>query len=266
MGAKSRNTGIGAELAGKFDLWSGRKSQPEPGPRLLIASGGIDSPYDMTLKALLELRSCDVVFADRLEVKEQNFLLEDLCKDVRPIPGTTGKGLSGKSAEKELWRQIQRELNKDLTVGFVTYGHPLLFSGGHNLALRCRRNGYRYKLLTSVSAADSIMTALNDELGSFILTRGFSIMHAEDLLASKWSSPLPTIVYGVRGMARNPGKLARFCKVINAAYGANDSTYVVSCRTRFSPGYIHDIPVKELGVRLAGLAHDPSLVLPGVDG
>lgn len=264
MAVKSAKGGIGAELAGRFEAWSGKKAVPDAGPRVVITSAGIDCPYDMTLRTLLELRDCDVLFADRLDVREQGGILRELCRDVRPIPGTTGSGISCEKADEETWKQVSGELDKKRKVGFVTNGHPLLLGGARILATRCRRNGYRCDFLTSVSAADSVITAMNEELGSFLLADGFSVVHAEDILeAGKWSSALPTIVYSIRNCAKDPRRLAKFCRIVSASYGPREPLYAVSCRTPFSQRYVQSFLVKELGSRLGSLIYDPSLVLPG---
>jgi len=127
--------------------------------RLFLCGLGVYPPTTATVQVLDAIRRCDVIFNNIPGAKISEFL-GLFCADRRPIEFRY---------EEDVQRCVDlifSEVRPGRTVGFVTFGHPMIFGPlARELLARARREGVECAAFSAVSSLDAMLAASGTVLG-----------------------------------------------------------------------------------------------------
>lgn len=196
---------------------------------LIICGIGIDRPNDMTLATAQALKKCDVLFYSHGDGVGLQAFLKTLCPDVRVFSGRGFAVMNDRQRTGFVGRAVCGELRRGRKVAYVTYGHPLVFSDGGDMAEYCRARGHAARVIVAPSAGDSVMALLHDRVD---FRCGFWLCSARQIMESnKFVGPraLPGMIFGV-DQAVADGCFVGFCGRLRAVYAPDHPVYGVKCQ------------------------------------
>jgi hypothetical protein len=230
---------------------------------LFFCGIGIVRPADTSIRTIQILKNCDVVFYIHTDGSNLREFFGAFCSDVRTFDGSEFAGLSDFERIAFVGKQICRELKRGRTVAYVTYGHPLLFSDGHNMADECRSRGYVGRVIPALSSLDCIMAVLAEHGNLF--SGGYQLCLADALLDST-DSVQPTRTLVLLGLDRivKTGRFKEFCDRMSEQYPPAHVVHGIRCGDGTEPDVLLTGRVGRLFRWNDQVVHMMSLVLPGV--
>lgn len=164
--------------------------------KVYLCGLGVYPPQTATVEVLRGISECDVIFNNLPGVGISEFL-GLFCANRRPV------AFRYEQDAKLCADLVLSEVKPGRTVGFVTFGHPLLFGPlSHEIIQRCARLGIACKAFGAVSSMDAVLAASGQVLGysyggfQLFETTGAKII---DEIASA-NPRLPVVIYFADGM------------------------------------------------------------------
>lgn len=229
---------------------------------LYICGAGIDRPHDVTLHTIATLKNCDVMFYIHGDWPHMAPFFKEFCRDIRTFSGRPFETMTDEARVEFVGKLVCRELRLGLRVVYMTYGHPLIFSDGYNMAEYCRLQGYGCRVIAAPSSIDSILAAMDNRLD--LLSHGFSVCSASRIIKDRsfhLRSDAPLIVLGLDALVKNEG-FDMFCDLIEATYPKGHPIHCVKCRDGSSEKIYLSSNVQRLRGLKNKIVHMMSLVLP----
>lgn len=236
------------------------QKKTKPG-RLFICGLGVDRVKDMTLRTLQALKSCDAVYYMHGDWRAVRALLKPLALKLKYFEDEKFYALPNSERIEAAGKEICGELGKGRTVGYVTYGNPMLLSDGSSILGYCREKGHKAQVITAPSSIDSILSLMTEQYEIF--SRGFHVYHAEMIIAQPDSLTTAATVIALcvdDCIARK--SYAAFCARVVAAYPADHRVYAVRCADGGSGNSLLTTTVGELRKMENKISYMMSLVLP----
>lgn len=174
--------------------------------KVYLCGLGVYPPQTATVEVLRAISECDVIFNNLPGVGISEFL-GLFCANRRPVAFRYEQ-------DAQLCADlVLSELKPGRTVGFVTFGHPLLFGPlSHEIIKRCAKESIPCKAFGAVSSMDAVLAASGQVLGysyggfQLFETTGMSILGEISVANPK----LPMVIYFADGMGEEwLGKLAK---------------------------------------------------------
>jgi len=229
--------------------------------QLFICGLGVNRVKDMTLQTLKTLRACDAVYYIHGDWRAARALLSPLALKLRFFEDEKFYALPNGERIEAAGREICRKLEKGATVGYLTYGNPMLLSDGSSILSYCEEKGHKGLALTAPSSVDSILSLMTEQYEIF--SRGFHVYHAEMILGQPASLTTAATVIALcvdDCIARKT--FAGFCARVEAVYPPGHLLYAVRCEDGASRGELLTIPAGELRKMEGRISYMMSLVLP----
>ncbi len=176
-----------------------KKPKPKAGlekGRVYLCGLGVYPPQTATVEVLRGITECDVIFNNLPGLGMSEFL-GLFCANRRPVAFRYEQ-------DAQLCADlVLSEVRAGRTVGFVTFGHPLLFGPlSHEIIKRCRKDGIPWKAFGAVSSMDALLAASGQVLGYSY--RGYQLFETtgESVCkeVEKANPNLPIIVYFADGL------------------------------------------------------------------
>jgi hypothetical protein len=174
----------------------------------------------MTIQALNALRSCDVIFNNLPGASIYEFL-SVFCSEIRPI-------------EFRYEEDVQRcadlicsALKPGKTVGFVTFGNPVMFGPlAHELFQRSKKAGVECTAFSAISSLDAMLAASGTVLGfSF---GGYQVLETNNEAVleqiGKLNPRLPLLAYFAGQL--NQERVAKFFAYVNKTYPPSHESFL----------------------------------------
>jgi hypothetical protein len=155
-----------------------KKAPPPAKGRLFICGTGISLPGDLTQETLRVLGACDTVFYLHADGERLQRTLQPLCAGLRLTLLDHAK-----TPHRELFRRVREELDRGRDTAYLTYGSPLLFSEGEQLAWHCGLHSIPFRVVPAPSSVESVLGALA-ERGLWVRGEGYCALRPKNLLAS----------------------------------------------------------------------------------
>lgn len=235
-----------------------RKIKKTGSGELFLCGVGLDFMNDITLETVSVLRSCDVAFYDQNDRQR-------LAKALKIVaPGLPITFIGGQTTDLRVsFDMLLAELEKGRRVAYITYGHPLLFGEGADLADKCLRHGCGFKVVSAVSAIDRLLGVFA-ERGELLLNSGFSVCYAEDLLDPSRQPHLcsPVIIFCACEALKKHGE--KLWLSIERNYPADHPVYLVRLADCIGKTLFRATSVKELRASAGLIEHRASMILPAV--
>ena len=230
---------------------------------LFFCGIGIERPADASIRTIQVLKSCDVIFYIHGDGNKLKDFFGAFCSDVRTYDGSAFKGMGDKARISFVGGAVCRELKRGRAVAYVTYGHPMLFSDGFNMANDCRSRGYVGKVIPAVSSLDAIMAVLAAEINLF--RRGYQVCLGDDVLKPRdfVLSNGTVVLLGLDRIA-GAGRFKSFCERLKERYPPEHVVYGVRCGTGEEGDVLLTGRVDQLFGWSDQIVHMMSLVLPGL--
>ncbi|MDO8805597.1 MAG: SAM-dependent methyltransferase [Elusimicrobiota bacterium] len=232
--------------------------------QLFICGLGVNRVKDMTLQTLKALRSCDAVYYMHGDWRAVRELLRPLALKLKCFEDEKFYALPNSERVETAGREICGELEKGKTIGYVTYGNPMLLSDGSSILGYCREKGHRGLVITAPSSIDSILGLMTDQYEIF--SRGFHVYHAEMIIGRPESLTTAATVIALcvdDCIARKT--FAGFCAQVEAAYPANHRIYAVRCEDGASGNAVLTTTAGGLRKMESRISYMMSLVLPCIE-
>ena len=225
--------------------------------KFLLLGGGLDFINDMTLATVSALRACDVVFYMHGDTERCRSTLHRICPEVR-IEFLEGYKMS----RLDIWRKIAAELKKGRRVAHFTYGHPLLINEGVDLLHYCRRDGYAFRVVPALTAADNLLAMLAEHgYDARTLTTGFSVRWARELLSPSFSpSSNLTMLFDIAEEIKLHGK--KLLLSLERCYPPAHPVYLARCADYMTKPAFTVLKVKDLSASIGRIKHRMTLLLP----
>jgi hypothetical protein len=229
---------------------------------LFFCGIGIERPADASIRTIQTLKSCDVIFYIHGDGSKLKDFFGAFCGDVRTYEASVFEGMSDRQKISFVAEEVCRELKRGRSVGYATYGHPMLFSDGFNMAEECRSRGYVGRVVPAVSSIDCIMAVMAEQANLFRF--GYQICLGDYLLDSADDSTARTLV--LLGLDRivKTGRFREFCDRLQARYPAEHPVFGIRCGDGSEPDVVLIGRVDKLLGWSDQVVHMMSFVLPGV--
>jgi len=214
----------------------GRNARHSSAPSLHLCGLGIDPPRQATLEALQALRRCDIVFCNMAGDAITEFLAP-WCRDLRPID------FRDESDHDRCLALVRAELRPGRTVGFATFGHPLVFGPLADALLSlCRQEGIECRVYAAVSTLDHCLATMGLALGGAF--RGFQVYEYAAVVTPGFSTNprLPTILFFPNGL--RPADLEQLTDVLRPFYPEEHPAYLFG--SKLQEGSARRIALAEL--------------------
>lgn len=197
--------------------------------KLTICGLGIDRPQDATLGTVQALKESDAAFYIHLDGELMEPFLRTFCSDVRLCREPKFDAPTIERKIELVAADVCAELEKGRRVAYVTYGHPLTFSDGFNVAKICKAAGHDCRVLPAPSSVDSIIASVGELNGPF--SNSYVVLSADAALAKPQALTLqlPVVIMGVDAAASR-GLYGRLCGLIESGYPSGAQAYGVRCR------------------------------------
>lgn len=237
---------------------------PARGKYALFFCGiGIERPSDVSIRTIQTLKGCDVLFYIHGDGGKLKDFFAAFCADVRTYDGSAFAGMSDSQKIAAVGRQVCRELRRGRSVGYVTYGHPMLFSDADNMAEYCRARDYVGRVIPSSSSLDSIMAVLSEQGNLF--TNGYQVCLGDQVLEpAGFRPPSGTLVLlGLDRVVRT-GRFKEFCEKLSKHYPPEHLVYGVRCGSGEDGEVIMKVRIDRLSGWNDQVVHMMSFVLRGV--
>jgi hypothetical protein len=148
--------GLPSEVSGMAK--KGKGSPKEKG-KVYLCGLGVYPPQTATVEVLRGISECDVIFNNLPGLGMSEFL-GLFCANRRPV------AFRYEQDAKLCADLVLSEVKPGRTVGFVTFGHPLLFGPlSHEIIQRCAKEGIPCKAFGAVSSMDAVLAASGQVLG-----------------------------------------------------------------------------------------------------
>ncbi|OGS11935.1 MAG: hypothetical protein A2285_10065 [Elusimicrobia bacterium RIFOXYA12_FULL_57_11] len=222
-----------------------------------MCGAGIDLPSDITRETVRALRGCDMVFYIHTDTKLLAGNLRLVCPGLRIV------FVDCRLPQIALWKLIKKELDKGKRAGYITYGHPLVFSEGEQLIERCRREGYKFRILPAISAVNGILAVLAEQ-GKLKCGRGFCSLRPKDLLepGRAWPASHLLIIFCAAEELKEYGH--KLWTAIERHYPPGHPVHLVRLAGCEDAQLFHTLKVKALRAQSGRVGHRISLVLPAL--
>ena len=201
---------------------------------------GVFPPQTATVEVLQAISECDVIFNNLPGIGISEFL-GLFCKRRRPVAFRYEQDavLCGDL--------ILSEVAAGKTVGFVTFGHPLLFGPlSHNVIKVCKSKGIAWKAFGAVSSMDAALAAGGMVMGYsypgfqvFEMTSDSGLKHLE-----RASNQLPIVVYFADGMGEDG--LKGLLKALSARFPSTHKVLLFGPRMETVGGGEDGLTLKQL--------------------
>lgn len=209
--------------------------------KVYLCGLGVYPPQTATVEVLRGISECDVIFNNLPGVGMSEFL-GLFCSNRRPVAFRYEQ-------DAQLCADlVLSEVRAGRTVGFVTFGHPLLFGPlSHEIIKRCKRDGVPCKAFGAVSSMDAVLAASGQVLGfsyggfQLFETTGTKIL---DEIA-KANTGLPVIVYFADGMGEQ--WLGQLSKALSKNYGPKHECLLYGPRHELWETQQERVTTSELG-------------------
>jgi hypothetical protein len=230
---------------------------------LFFCGIGIERPADASIRTIQTLKSCDVIFYIHGDGNKMKEFFGAFCSDVRTYDGSVFDGMSDREKISFVSEEVCRELKRGRSVGYVTYGHPMLFSDGYNMANDCRARGYVGRVVPALSSVDCIMAVMAEHANLF--NSGYQLCLGDALL-DPTDYILTTRTLVLLGLDRivKTGRFREFCDRLKAHYPPAHAVYGVRCGDGAEPDVLLTGRVDRLFDWNDEVVHMMSFVLPGV--
>jgi tetratricopeptide (TPR) repeat protein len=191
-----------------------RKKEAKNKGKVYLCGLGVYPPQTATVEVLRAISECDVIFNNLPGAGISEFL-GLFCANRRPVAFRYEQ-------DAQLCADlVLSELGAGRTVGFVTFGHPLLFGPlSHEIIKRCAKESIPCKAFGAVSSMDAVLAASGQVLGysyggfQLFETTGMSILGE----ISAGNPRLPMVIYFADGMGEEwLGKLAKTLAKIHSS-------------------------------------------------
>ncbi len=180
--------------------------------KVYLCGLGVYPPQTATVEVLRGISECDVIFNNLPGMGISEFL-GLFCANRRPV------AFRYEQDAKLCADLVLSEVRPGRTVGFVTFGHPMLFGPlSHEIIKRCRKEGIPCKAFGAVSSMDAVLAASGQVLGysyggyQLFETTGTRVL--DDIAAA--NPRLPMVVYFADGMGHE--WLGAFVRTMQARY------------------------------------------------
>lgn len=222
--------------------------------RLILMGAGIHFPHDLSLRTLEWVKRCDTVFLHPV-CKNLEALFKSHCRSVQTLKASQEIHSSDSLWRSFFWKFVGPRLAEGETVGYMSYGHPLLMADGYLILRQAEKKGYSCTSIPSSSAIDSILSAMSFK--PEILTEVFMVANATHMARTELLNPrIPTILFCLT----NIGKIfPRISGLIGKKYGAQHPVYIVRCGDRAN---VFQVKVFELESLEESFPSGASLVIP----
>lgn len=217
------------------------KKQAEAKGKVYLCGLGVYPPQTATVEVLRGISECDVVFNNLPGMGISEFL-GLFCANRRPV------AFRYEQDAKLCADLVLSEVRAGRTVGFITFGHPLLFGPlSHEIIKRCNAEKIPCKAFGAVSSMDAVLAASGQVLGysyggfQLFETTGTGIL---DEIASA-NTRLPLVVYFADGMGEQ--WLASLVKTLGKKYGQGHRVLLYGPRHELWETQQDKITVKDLG-------------------
>jgi tetratricopeptide (TPR) repeat protein len=180
---------------GDADMAKAKKNAKDKG-KVYLCGLGVYPPQTATVEVLRGISECDVIFNNLPGLGMSEFL-GLFCGNRRPV------AFRYEQDAKLCADLVLSEVKPGRTVGFVTFGHPLLFGPlSHEIIQRCAKEGIPCKAFGAVSSMDAVLAASGQVLGySYGGFQLFETTGNHILKEIGEANPnLPVIVYFAEGM------------------------------------------------------------------
>ena len=215
----------------------------------------------MTLQTLQALKACDAVYYMHGDWRAVRALLKPLALKLKYFEDEKFYALPNSARIEAAGKEICGELGKGRTVGYVTYGNPMLLSDGSSILGYCGERGYKALVITAPSSIDSILSLMTEQYEIF--SRGFHVYHAEMIIGNPDSLTTAATVVALcvdDCIARK--SYAGFCARVEAAYPADHRVYAVRCADGAAGNSLLTTTVGDLRKMENKISYMMSLVLP----
>jgi tetratricopeptide (TPR) repeat protein len=172
------------------------KGGPKEKGKVYLCGLGVYPPQTATVEVLRGISECDVIF-NNLPGMGMSEFLGLFCSNRRPV------AFRYEQDAKLCADLVLSEVKPGRTVGFVTFGHPLLFGPlSHEIIKRCAAEKIPCKAFGAVSSMDAVLAASGQVLGySYAGFQIFETTNARVLADIPRSNPrLPVVVYFAEGL------------------------------------------------------------------
>ena len=173
-----------------------KKGSPKEKGKVYLCGLGVYPPQTATVEVLRGISECDVVFNNLPGLGMSEFL-GLFCANRRPV------AFRYEQDAKLCADLVLSEVKPGRTVGFVTFGHPLLFGPlSHEIIQRCAKEGIPCKAFGAVSSMDAVLAASGQVLGySYGGFQMFETTGKTILKEIPSANPrLPVVVYFAEGL------------------------------------------------------------------
>ncbi len=230
---------------------------------LFFCGIGIVRPSDASLRTIQLLKTCDVIFyihGDGVKLKP---FFDAFCSDVRVYEGSAFAGVPDSKKIERIGAEVCAELERGRRVAYVTYGHPVLFSDGFNMAEYCRKQGVAGRFVSASSSVDAIVSILTERADLAMFNDGYQVGLADHILASRefHRPPGALILFGLDRIVRQ-GELARLCEKLLTRFAADHPVYGVRCGDGEEADVVESGVLGEVRGWGERVVHMMSLVLP----
>lgn len=229
--------------------------------QLFICGLGINRVKDMTLQTLKTLRACDAVYYIHGDWRAARELLKPLTLKLRFFEDEKFYALPNDERIEAAGREICRELDKGRTVGYITYGNPMLLSDGSSILSYCEEKGHKGLAITAPSSIDSILSLMTEQYEIF--SSGFHVYHAEMIIGQPASLTTAATVIALcvdDCIARKT--FSGFCARVEAVYPPGHLIYAVKCGDGASRSELLTMTAGDLRKLEGKISYMMSLVLP----
>ncbi len=233
---------------------------------LFLCGNGISRPFDMTLRTLQILASCDAIFYGHGEEDGVLPILRKFCPGVRIISRPVLTDYSwGNDRYHEICDDICRYIEDGKRVCYLSQGHPLLFSEALDIRKECARRGHKVYAIPSISAIDSLLDAAArlDPRFSF---QGFSVYQSVSVACGgvKLTPEAPTIIFDVYDSVAT-GRFEEFCFQLERNYPPKHLFYMIECEGSSFGKIRFSNKVDKFCSFRTKISEFMSLILPGVE-
>jgi precorrin-2 methylase len=202
---------------------------------------GVFPPQTATVEVLQAISECDVIFNNLPGIGLSEFL-GLFCARRRPV------AFRYEQDAVLCADLVMSEVAAGKTVGFVTFGHPLLFGPlSHNIIRVCREKGIALKAFGAVSSMDVALASGGMVFGYsypgfqvFEMTSASGLAHIE-----KASNKLPIVVYFADGMGEDG--LKSLLKALSARFPSSHRCILFGPTLKLEGADKDGMTLKELG-------------------
>lgn len=229
---------------GEAEMAKAKRDAKDKG-KVYLCGLGVYPPQTATVEVLRGISECDVIFNNLPGLGMSEFL-GLFCGNRRPV------AFRYEQDAKLCADLVLSEVRPGRTVGFVTFGHPLLFGPlSHEIIQRCAKEGIPCKAFGAVSSMDAVLAASGQVLGysyggfQLFETTGNHILKE----IGRANPGLPVIVYFAEGMGEQG--MQQLCATLGKVFPSSHPCLLYGPKHELWETQQERVTIKEL----AGISH-----------